>query len=55
LQHRLSTILDYDRVIILENGAIVEDGNPRQLQDNKLSKFHEMLMASANTNPNSDG
>jgi ABC-type multidrug transport system fused ATPase/permease subunit len=50
LQHRLSTILNYDRVIILENGKIVEDGNPRQLQENKSSKFHEMVMASSNNN-----
>ncbi|KAI8627665.1 multidrug resistance-like protein [Xylariaceae sp. FL1651] len=29
--HRLETIMDFDRVIVLEKGCIVEDGSPREL------------------------
>lgn len=43
LQHRLSTILDYERIIVLEQGRIVEDGNPRQLQQDASSLFHALL------------
>ncbi|KAH8377825.1 hypothetical protein KR093_007269 [Drosophila rubida] len=43
LQHRLSTILDYERIIVLEQGRIVEDGNPRQLQQQSDSIFHGLL------------
>lgn len=30
--HRLSTVMAFDRVIVLDRGAIVEDGNPRALR-----------------------
>ncbi|KAH8273788.1 hypothetical protein KR044_000666 [Drosophila immigrans] len=43
LQHRLSTILDYERIIVLEQGRIVEDGNPRELQQQSTSIFHGLL------------
>lgn len=43
LQHRLSTILDYERIIVLEQGRIVEDGNPRQLQQDASSLFYALL------------
>lgn len=43
LQHRLSTILDYERIIVLEQGQVVEDGNPRQLQQQPSSVFHSLL------------
>jgi ABC-type transport system involved in cytochrome bd biosynthesis fused ATPase/permease subunit len=31
IAHRLSTVRDADLVIVLENGAIVEQGTPREL------------------------
>lgn len=43
MQHRLSTILNYDRIIVLENGTIVEDGNPQELQTQKDGIFRTML------------
>ena len=29
--HRLETILDFDRVVVLDQGRLVEDGSPSQL------------------------
>jgi ABC-type multidrug transport system fused ATPase/permease subunit len=46
LQHRLYSLLDYDRVLIMENGKIIEDGNPRELKSNPNSTFSTMLNAS---------
>jgi ATP-binding cassette subfamily B protein len=31
IAHRLSTLRDFDRVIVLKNGKIVEDGKPSRL------------------------
>jgi ATP-binding cassette, subfamily B, bacterial len=32
IAHRLSTVADFDRVVVLERGAIVEDGSPAELR-----------------------
>lgn len=45
-QHRLYSLLDYDRVVIMENGKIIEDGNPKELKANPSSTFTTMLNAS---------
>lgn len=37
--HKLQSVLDFDRVILLENGRIVESGNPRELLDTLGSAF----------------
>lgn len=29
--HRLDTIVDFDRVLVLDKGGIIEEGNPREL------------------------
>lgn len=29
--HRLDTILDFDRIVVLDKGRIVEDGSPGEL------------------------
>ncbi|EDW52361.1 GM11960 [Drosophila sechellia] len=42
-RHRLTTILDYDRLIVLDQGRIVEDGNPRELQQLEGSVFRGLL------------
>jgi ATP-binding cassette subfamily B protein len=31
--HRLSTVMDFDRIVVLENGRIVEDGAPCELRE----------------------
>ncbi|CAI5456632.1 unnamed protein product [Caenorhabditis angaria] len=40
IAHRLNTIMDYDRIIVMENGKIVEDGIPALLLKDKSSKFY---------------
>jgi ATP-binding cassette, subfamily C (CFTR/MRP), member 1 len=31
IAHRLETIVDFDKILVLEDGRIVEYGNPQQL------------------------
>ena len=42
IAHRLSTIRQCDRIIMLENGKIVEDGNYEELVE-KNGRFAEMV------------
>ncbi len=42
IAHRLSTLLNCDRVVFLENGKIVEDGSPRSLLEDKSSRFYKL-------------
>ncbi|XP_053666960.1 ATP-binding cassette sub-family C member Sur [Anopheles marshallii] len=45
IAHRLHSLFDYERVLVLEQGRIVEDGCPRQLASTVGSKFGSMLKA----------
>ena len=40
--HRLSTVIDFDKIIVLKNGRIVEQGNPRDLLMKK-DLFYQMV------------
>ncbi|XKL66880.1 hypothetical protein PGB90_010300 [Kerria lacca] len=40
--HRLNTIMDYDRIIVLDKGVIVEYDSPEALLKRKNSVFYEM-------------
>lgn len=40
--HRLSTVLNCDRVCVLNSGEIIEQGNPRALLEDKSSYFYKM-------------
>lgn len=46
--HRLETILDFDKVLVLDNGKIVEEGNPRALL-NRPSAFKALYESSGHT------
>ncbi|KAK3084802.1 hypothetical protein FSP39_019339 [Pinctada imbricata] len=43
IAHRISTILKYDRVMVLDKGSMVEFDNPKSLTGNKDSLFYQLL------------
>ncbi|GJE71688.1 ATM1-type heavy metal exporter [Methylorubrum podarium] len=42
IAHRLSTLKDFDRIVVLEGGKIVQDGSPEKLTH--LDGFYRELM-----------
>jgi len=42
IAHRLETILNYDQVIVMHQGSVVERGIPRQLLLSPESLFYQM-------------
>ncbi|GIY33687.1 multidrug resistance-associated protein 1 [Caerostris darwini] len=42
IAHRINTVLDYDKIVILESGNIVEVGKPANLLENENSRFYLM-------------
>ena len=42
IAHRLDTIADYDKILVMEKGRLVESGTPRELVDAK-GRFWEMI------------
>lgn len=42
IAHKLHTVLDFDRVMLLEKGRIVEMGNPQKLLETETSAFHAL-------------
>ena len=42
IAHRLSTVINSDKLLVLENGKIVENGKPDQLLKTKDSRFYKM-------------
>ncbi|OIW30336.1 multidrug resistance-like protein [Coniochaeta ligniaria NRRL 30616] len=43
--HRLETIMGFDRVIVLEKGCVVEDGNPSELVATGRNRFSDLWNA----------
>jgi ATP-binding cassette subfamily C (CFTR/MRP) protein 1 len=39
VSHKLDAVLDFDKVVLLDSGRIVEVGNPRQLLSTPSSRF----------------
>lgn len=42
IAHKLDSVLDYDRVVLLDLGRIVETGSPRQLLASPTSEFRKL-------------
>lgn len=42
IAHRLSTITKSDRLLVLDNGKIIEEGNPQELLSKQDSHFYKM-------------
>ncbi|XP_030384434.1 multidrug resistance-associated protein 7 [Scaptodrosophila lebanonensis] len=45
IAHRLRGLQNMDRIIVLDNGVICEQGKPQELAENTASIFHGMLKA----------
>lgn len=49
IAHRLNTIIDSDRVLVMENGKIVEFDHPHLLLQNPNGHFTQMVMKMENS------
>ena len=47
IAHRIKTIINYDKIMTLENGEIVDFDTPKNLINNKNSLFYELYYKSA--------
>ncbi|GKZ18500.1 hypothetical protein AbraIFM66951_003380 [Aspergillus brasiliensis] len=47
ISHRLEVVLDFDRVLVLDSGHLVEDGKPKELAQMENSRFRELLVAAS--------
>ncbi|MFH8798483.1 NHLP bacteriocin export ABC transporter permease/ATPase subunit [Streptomyces sp. NPDC017936] len=43
IAHRLSTVMDADRVVVMENGKVAEQGPPAQLLADASGRLHELV------------
>ncbi|MEU9989260.1 NHLP bacteriocin export ABC transporter permease/ATPase subunit [Streptomyces sp. NPDC048045] len=43
IAHRLSTVLDADRVVVMEDGRIIQQGSPAQLLADTGGRLHELV------------
>ena len=43
IAHRINTVLDSDRVLVMNNGRVVEFEPPRILLENKRSVFYSLV------------
>jgi ATP-binding cassette, subfamily C (CFTR/MRP), member 1 len=43
--HHLDMVMDYDRVLVIERGRVIEQGKPRSLVEQKTSSFNQLWMA----------
>ncbi len=45
ISHHIAETMSFERVLVIEEGQIVEDGDPRQLTQNPDSRLHAMIRA----------
>lgn len=49
--HRLNTVMDYDRILVLDGGRVVEFGEPQALLADRRSAFASLVAASSKLPP----
>jgi ATP-binding cassette subfamily B protein len=54
IAHRLVTVMKADRVVVLDEGRIVESGPPRQLLAYRGSRFGALAQAQLISGPDAD-
>lgn len=47
IAHRLSSLLDFDHILVLHQGSFVETGHPTELLGNPASRFAKMYYGSS--------
>lgn len=47
VSHRLEVVMDFDKVVVMDTGSIVEVGNPRILARDPGTRFGELVRAAA--------
>jgi ABC-type multidrug transport system fused ATPase/permease subunit len=40
IAHRIKTILEYDRIFVMDKGELIEEGSPKELIDKKGNFYH---------------
>uniref|UniRef100_A0A182NL49 Uncharacterized protein n=1 Tax=Anopheles dirus TaxID=7168 RepID=A0A182NL49_9DIPT len=45
IAHRLNTIMDYDRVLVMQDGSVIESGQPGELLTREESEFLTLVLA----------
>jgi ABC-type multidrug transport system fused ATPase/permease subunit len=45
--HKLHTVLDFDRIVLIEKGRIIESGNPQELLATTNSSFYKLYTSMA--------
>lgn len=46
ISHRLKSVVDLDRVLMLDSGRLIEDGSPKDLLSDAASAFKALCDAS---------
>ena len=46
IAHRIKTIIEYDRIFVLDKGVLVEQGSPKNLLKNKQGSFYKLYSQS---------
>ena len=49
IAHRLSSLLDFDKVVVLDGGRLVESGKPSELLREGSSHFSKLYNSSVST------
>jgi ATP-binding cassette subfamily C (CFTR/MRP) protein 1 len=47
IAHRIKTILNYDKILVLKDGGVMEFDTPKNLIENKDSMFYELYSKSS--------